>query len=75
MLIQIHDKYANFSVKCIVQDNNQILERDYNNGKFDGIYWDCDRILLGMHQMKITAMDSFGNTATKQVKYFIVNFD
>ena len=55
-------------------DNNQISERYYNNGKFDGIYWNCDRILLGMHQMKITAMDSFGNTATKQVKYFIVNF-
>ena len=54
-------------------DEKLVMEKECN-GMMDSLYWDCDRLLLGWHKLKIIATDSFNNSASKERAYFIINF-
>jgi len=55
-------------------DNEIVYEQKYSNSSWDFIRWDCDKLLIGMHEIKIVAIDSYNNSATEKLNCFIINF-
>ena len=55
-------------------DNEVVYEQEYSNESGDSIHWDCDKLLIGMHEIKIVAIDSYDNSAVEKLNCFIINF-
>jgi len=55
-------------------DNEVVYEQEYSNSSWDFIHWDCDKLLIGMHEIKIVAIDSSNNSAMEKLNCFIINF-
>jgi len=55
-------------------DNEVVHEQEYSNSSWDMISWDCDKLLIGMHEIKIVAIDSSNNSAMEKLNCFIINF-
>ena len=55
-------------------DNEVVYEQEYSNSSWDFIHWDCDKLLIGMHEIKIVAIDSYDNSAMEKLNCFIINF-
>jgi hypothetical protein len=51
-----------------------VYERDFSNESGDFIHWDCNKRLIGMHEIKIVATDSYNNTAIEKLNCFVINF-
>lgn len=55
-------------------DNKVVYEEEYSNLSWDVIHWNCNKLIIGMHEIKIVASDSYGNSASEKLNCFIINF-
>ena len=55
-------------------DNEVVHEQEYSNKYWDSIHWDCNKLIIGMHEIKIVAIDSSNNSAMEKLNCFIINF-
>jgi hypothetical protein len=74
IVVVIADYEGNLQNIKLYLDERIIINQTLSNATFKGIQWDCHRPLLGMHVIKIVATDTYGNSATEQLKCFVINF-
>jgi len=74
ILARIGDLESHLQKVELYIDNEIVYEQEYSNSSWDFIRWDCDKLLIGMHEIKIVAIDSHDNSAMQKLNCFIINF-
>lgn len=55
-------------------DEEEVYEQEFINSWWDFIRWNCNKFIIGMHEIKIVAIDSYNNSAMEKFNCFIINF-
>ena len=58
----------------IYVDDEVVYEQEFSNEFSELIDWNCNKFLIGMHEIKIVAIDSYDNSAMEKLNCFIINF-
>ena len=74
IIANIDDPERHLQKVEIYIDDEVVYEQEFFNSSWELIRWDCNKLLLGMHEIKIVAIDSYNNSAVEKLNCFIINF-
>jgi hypothetical protein len=55
-------------------DEEVVYEQEFSNVYHRLINWNCNKFLIGMHEIKIVAIDSYNHSSMEKLNCFIINF-
>jgi len=74
ILVHIEDPEGHLQKVELYIDNEVVYENEISDDWWEFIDWNCNKFIIGMHEIKIVAIDCSDNSATEELNCFIINF-